>query len=298
MTDTTPTILIVDDEPFNIEIIMEYLDGEGYELRSAADGQDAVDQLTAEPDAFDLVLLDRMMPVMDGMEALDRIKHDPDLKELPVILQTALAANQDIAEGMKAGAYYYLTKPFEEETLRSVVATAIEDRLRYLASQQSVSTTTDKQQLLSQGQYSLSTLEEAREIASLLSGLCPEPQRVVVGMSELLINAVEHGNLGISYEEKGRLKEDGNWQEEVERRLGLPEYSSKRVTVEMHKEDDRITFIISDEGNGFDYDNFLEMDPERAFDNHGRGIAMSRMLSFDELEYLSPGNRVRVSVNL
>lgn len=298
MADNTATILIVDDEPFNVEIIMEYLEDEGYELKTAEDGLDAWNQLETDPHAFDLVLLDRMMPNMDGMEVLAKIKAHPVLLEVPVLLQTALASKQDIAEGMKAGAYYYLTKPFEEDTLRSVISTAVGDRLRYRSMQQQIEMTSKLDELMADGQFSFRTLNEARDMATMLSNICPDPQRVVVGMAELLINAVEHGNLGITYEEKGLLKDQGSWQNEVEKRLGMPEYRDKKVTVKMHKNNLNIDFVICDEGQGFDFSGFLEMDPDRAFDNHGRGIAMSRLLSFDYLEYLGKGNEVRVRVNL
>ena len=298
MADNKATILIVDDEPFNIEIIMEYLEDEGYDLRSAEDGLDAWNQLQAQPDDFDLILLDRMMPNMDGMETLEKIKSHPVLMELPVILQTALASKQDIADGMKAGAYYYLTKPFEEEMLRSVIATAVEDRLRYRAIQDGLDQPSLMDQLMSEGKFTFRSLDEAREVATMLSSICPDPQRVVIGLSELLINAVEHGNLEISYDEKGKLKENGNWQEEVEKRLQMPEYASRSVSVEMEKNDSFVYFHISDDGEGFDFNSYLEMDPDRAFDNHGRGIAMSRMLSFDSLEYIDKGNQVKVGVKL
>ena len=298
MADANATILIVDDEPFNVEIIMEYLEDEGYDLRTAEDGLDAWNQLEAAPEEFDLVLLDRMMPNMDGMEVLSKIKAHQILMELPVILQTALASKADIAEGMKAGAYYYLTKPFEEEDLRSVIATAVGDRLRYRSMQQQIDMESKMQQLMEDGQFSFRTLDEARDLATMLSNICPDPQRVVVGMAELLINAVEHGNLGISYEEKGSLKDEGTWLAEVERRLVMPEYRDRKVTVKMHKNDHKIDFLICDEGEGFEFADFLEMDPDRAFDNHGRGIAMSRLLSFDELEYLGKGNEVRAAVLL
>lgn len=298
MSENKATILIVDDEPFNVEIIMEYLEHEGYELRSAEDGLDAWTKLEAAPKEYDMILLDRMMPNMDGMEVLEKIKAHPVLMELPVILQTALASKQDIADGMKAGAYYYLTKPFEEEMLRSVVATAVGDRMRYRSVQEQIDMSSKMNALMSEGQFTFQTLDEARDMATMLSNICPEPQRVVVGMSELLINAVEHGNLGITYDEKGELKDQGTWNDEVEKRLSMPEYSGKNVTVKMVRDSERITFIIIDEGDGFDYNKYLEMDPERAFDNHGRGIAMSRMLSFDHLEYQGNGNQVMVTVNL
>lgn len=298
MSSDKASILIVDDEPYNIEIIMEYLEDEGYDLHSAHDGLDAWTKLEADPQSFDIVLLDRMMPNMDGMQVLEKIKAHPHLVEIPVILQTALASRQDISDGMKAGAYYYLTKPFEEENLRSVIATAVSDRMRYRAMQRKIDLSEKMDRLHADGKFTFRTLEEAREVASMLANICPDPQRVVVGMAELLINAVEHGNLGISYDEKGILKEQGKWQQEVERRLLMPEYSNKEVTVMMNRNAKSISFVIKDEGEGFNFEDYLEMAPERAFDNHGRGIAMSRLLSFDQLEYRGSGNEVQVSVKL
>lgn len=298
MSNDKASILIVDDEPYNLEIIMEYLEDEGYDLHSAHDGLEAWTKLQAEPQAFDIVLLDRMMPNMDGMQVLEQIKAHPSLVEIPVILQTALASKQDISDGMKAGAYYYLTKPFEEENLRKVIATAVDDRMRYRSVQQKVDLAEKLDRLQTEGKFTFRTLQEAREVASMLANICPDPQRVVVGMAELLINAVEHGNLGISYREKGALKEQGKWQHEVEKRLLMPKYSNKEVTVMMNKDAESIRFVIKDEGEGFNFEDYLEMDPERAFDNHGRGIAMSRLLSFDQLEYRGSGNEVQVSVKL
>ena len=298
MIDGKPTVLVVDDEPFNVEIILEYIGSENYDLKDAEDGLDAWTQLEADPEAFDVVVLDRMMPNMDGMEVLKRINAHPILKEVPVILQTALASKSDIADGMQAGAFYYLTKPFEEEMLRSVIETAVSDRQRYLTMKKKVDVTTKDHVLLLEGIYTLKTLEEATELSTTLSNACPDPQRVIIGISELLINAVEHGNLGITYDEKGELKEDGTWNEEVMKRLEMPEHKDKVVTVKVFRDDEKVNFLIIDEGNGFDHSKYLEMDPDRAFDNHGRGIAMSRMLSFDHFEYQGVGNQILVGVNL
>jgi len=298
MSLKTPTILIVDDEPFNLEIIKDFLDGQGYDLYTADDGLMALEMLEADPEKFDLILLDRMMPRMDGMELLAKLKVHPTLVQLPVILQTAMASKNDITEGMKAGAYYYLTKPFESDMLRSVVATAVDDSHRYRQMQEQIAQTMKINALMKSAEFTFKDLEQARGLATLFSNICPNPQRVVVGMSELLINAVEHGNLGITYDEKGELKEAGNWLEEVEKRLQHPDYADLEVNVKMEKQNDKIVFLITDQGEGFDFNNYLEMDAERAFDNHGRGIAMSRMLSFDHLEYLGKGNQVRVEVML
>ena len=152
--------------------------------------------------------------------------------------------------------------------------------------------------LLLCSEFQLRTLLEARTLANALSGYYPQPQRVVLGISELLINAVEHGNLGISYQEKSRLLQQGGWEGEIERRLSLPENISKTVTVQLERKPHEMSLIISDCGAGFEYTNYLEISAERAFDPNGRGIAMSRMMSFDTLEYQGKGNQLVAVVRI
>jgi DNA-binding response OmpR family regulator len=287
-----PTVLVVDDEIFNLEILSEHLADEGYDVVSAEDGAKAWALLEQDPERFDTVLLDRMMPNMDGMEVLARIKGHSQLNMLPVVMQTAKAARQDVLEGLQAGAYYYLTKPFDKETMLAIVKTAVDDYRSYRTIQDEAAKTVRTLSLLNQGQFAFRTLDEARDLATLLANASPQAGKAVIGLSELLINAVEHGNLGITYDEKSELNERGEWEAEVLQRLALPENCNKQVVVSFEVDDDEIRFLISDEGPGFDWDSYLEISPERAFDNHGRGIAMARMLSFDRVEYLGNGNQV------
>ena len=106
---------------------------------------------------------------------------------------------------------------------------------------------------------------------------------------------MEHGNLGVTYDEKSKLMQENLWPREIERRLSLPENRDKFVEVFFESRDDEISIRIRDQGRGFDWEPFLEIDPDRAFDSHGRGIAMARILSFHTLEYVGCGNEVRVT---
>lgn len=293
-----PTVLIVDDEPFNLEIIEEYLEDMPFDLETAEDGQEAWEMLEANPNAYDAIILDRMMPRMNGLEVLQRVKKHPVLRSVPVILQTGMAAQEDILDGIKAGAYYYLTKPFKEDMLTSVLSTAMEDRKRYLEAQEQSDVTTRTFGLMSNASFRFQTLEAASDLATVLANAFPEPKRVVIGMTELLVNAVEHGNLGITYKEKSDLRNNDRWDDEIAHRLALSENKDKYVEVTYHRSDERIEVIIKDQGTGFDWQNYLEMDPARAFDTHGRGIAMSKMLSFDQIEYRGCGNEVAAAVFL
>ncbi|MBF0530659.1 MAG: ATP-binding protein, partial [Deltaproteobacteria bacterium] len=126
---------------------------------------------------------------------------------------------------------------------------------------------------------------------------CPDPGRTVTGLQELLINAVEHGNLGITYAEKTKLVIEGTWITEVKRRLSMDCYRQRSAVVEFERHPTELVLTIRDEGFGFDYQCYLNFDPERVLDPNGRGIALARMVSFDELEYQGMGNTVQVRIN-
>ena len=298
MSNNKSRILVVDDEALNIEIILGMLEGENYQFDVARDGVEAWELLESNPEAYDVVLLDRMMPRMDGMEVLRRVKNHDQLRHIPIILQTAMDSRQNFVEGIRAGAFYYLVKPYDGEVLVSVVRTAVRDSQQYKSIRESMRETTRTLGLMHGGSFRFRTLAEARALATLLAGACPNPDGVAMGLAELMINAVEHGNLGITYAEKSALNEAGRWEAEVEHRLLLEGLSSRRVEVEFTREADAIRITITDQGPGFDWDNYLTLSPERALDNHGRGIAMAKLLSFSELEYHGRGNQVAVTILL
>jgi DNA-binding response OmpR family regulator/anti-sigma regulatory factor (Ser/Thr protein kinase) len=298
MTEAETRVLVVDDDPMSVELILEHLEGPGYAITTAGDGLEAWEILQERPEDFDVVLLDRMMPRMDGMEVLTRIKSDARLKPLPVIMQTAVADRPEIIRGIDAGAYYYLTKPFEGEVLESMVRAAAYDYDRYRELLTEVHEQAAILTLLSYGVFEYRTLEEATALGTYLANACPDPERVVLGLNELLMNAVEHGNLEISYEEKSRLHMAGKWRDEIERRLESKEYGDRHVTVRFEREADRVTVSIRDQGPGFDPAPYLEIDPTRVFDSHGRGIAIANLLSFDSLRYRDSGREAVAAVNL
>src|SRR5216684_4654247 len=113
------TILVVDDDPKIVRVVEINLTREGYRVRTAADGEEALAAVAQERP--DLVLLDVMMPRMDGFETLKRLKADPVSADILVVMLTARAQDEDVFEGYGTGAQWYLTKPFEPEELRRVV---------------------------------------------------------------------------------------------------------------------------------------------------------------------------------
>ena len=226
------------------------------------------------------------------------MKADPRLADIPVVLETGLGDHQAVREGLAQGAYYYLVKPFQPEVLLAVTQAALRQKRELQAMQESVRSAERPLALLQTGLFHFRDLEEGRLLANYLARACPDPERTILGLQELLTNAVEHGNLAISYAEKGVLLLDDAWEAEVRRRLSLPEYRDRYVAVDFRRSGDGLHFVISDQGEGFDWAKYLEFSTERAFDIHGRGIAMASQVSFDALEYQGRGNRVAAMVRL
>ncbi|HSD36455.1 MAG TPA: response regulator [Rhodocyclaceae bacterium] len=290
----TTSLLIVDDEPINLEIIGEFLEGEPFALTLADSGEAAWGFLDQNPSGYNAVVLDRMMPGMSGIDLLRKIKADPRMEHLPVIMQTAAAAAEQVAEGLAAGAYYYLIKPYERTTLLSIIRSALDHLTRWDDLTQRMSHNVLALNLATEAQFSVRTLDEARAVAGLVAQVAAEPEMAVMGLAELLVNGVEHGNLGIDFAGKSRLKYEDGWSKEVERRLSLPENQHKRVRLHLQTCAEGWQVTISDDGNGFDWPSFLEVAPERAFAPNGRGIVLARKLAFTRVTYLGNGNRVEV----
>ena len=291
-------VLVVDDEQLNLFIIEEFLEQEDIELEMHSNPLEAWDSLIAPDSNFSLVVLDRMMPELDGMELLRRMKREARFADIPVIMQTAASSPDQVREGLEAGAYYYLTKPYEPEALISIVRAALEDRRARGQLRSRAARLEEAQKLIRSVEYRFVTLEDVSSLVPVLAGMCPVPDVAAPGLSDLMVNAVEHGNLGVTYQEKSLLKWEGDWEAEIRRRLALPQFCERFATVRIERNADSVVFTITDQGDGFEWQKFLSFDPDRAFDPNGRGIAMAKMMSFSALDYEGRGNIVVARVNL
>ena len=121
-----PKILIVDDEPFNIDYLEQELDELDYVTIAAANGGEALVKVISDPP--DLVLLDIMMPVMDGFEVLSRLKSDPSTRDIPVIIISAANNLDSVVKGIQMGAEDYLPKPFEPTLLKARILSCLEKK--------------------------------------------------------------------------------------------------------------------------------------------------------------------------
>lgn len=122
-------VLIVDDNPQNAELLEAYLDGLGYEIRTANDGAEALASVEQAPP--DLILLDIMMPRISGFQVCERLKDSPATRDIPIIMVTALNEEGDIERAVESGANDFLTKPVNKVELVTRVKSLMEvGRLR------------------------------------------------------------------------------------------------------------------------------------------------------------------------
>src|SRR5689334_6540212 len=121
-------ILVIEDEPANIQTLSTLLKERGYQINIATNGRQALEVL--ERIRPDLILLDIMMPEMDGFETCRRIKASPDWRDIPIIFLTAKTDTADIVRGFELGAVDYVAKPFNSHELLARVNTHLTiDRL-------------------------------------------------------------------------------------------------------------------------------------------------------------------------
>ncbi len=293
-------MLVADDDSACLNLISRFLENEDCEMVLTRNGIEAWELLQSTKYEFDVAILDRQMPGLDGIEILQKMKKNERLSSIPVIFQTGLINVDDIRDGMQEGAYYYLTKPYERRSLISIVDAAVSESFRkkqLLSDMNNVSSLAANITTLN-GHMVFQRLTEIPNIACALANICPEPEKTVSGLSELLINAVEHGNLEISYYDKKKFLMDNVLFKEIDNRLQLDAFSERKVNVFWEKDEQEIRFIIKDEGKGFNPEKYLELDPNRATHPHGRGIAMAKMLSFTDIEFLGCGNHVVATIKI
>ncbi len=119
--DATATIMLVDDTPANLSVLIDYLNHFGFEILIATDGEGAL--TAAKAGQPDLILLDIMMPGMDGYQTCQCLKQDRSTKDIPVIFISALSESMDKVKGFSVGGVDYITKPFQQDEVLARVTT-------------------------------------------------------------------------------------------------------------------------------------------------------------------------------
>ncbi|MDV7338699.1 ATP-binding protein [Terasakiella sp. A23] len=289
------TVLVADRDAVK-EDVLDYLDPENYAIRHVCSLDDA--QVLLEDDTFSVntVIFSISPDNPDFDRDLRKLKRKEKAKYVPFIgiLEDVSMADQFSRQPF----FHVLEMPLDQRTLCHTVDAALADFKRYKALLSDVKSRTSAIGLIKSGKFRLQTLQQAEALTTMLSLACPEPGIIALGLSEILVNAIEHGNLGISYQLKSTLLEKGTWNEEIDKRLASDDYKDRFVEIRFDRTETRIDIIVTDQGDGFDWRKYVEKDPSNHSEKHGRGIAIAINMGFDSVIYNEKGNQVTASVNL
>lgn len=284
------TVLVVDDSPLDRKIAGTIVESENMRAVFAEDGQDALDKIDHEKP--DVVLTDLQMPIMDGLELVRMMKQKHPT--IPVILVTRAGSEEIAVEALRLGASSYVPKRNLKRDLGRVLDMVLS----------AVKTLQEEERVKDFLQHSESYFvigydpEAPKALINHLqnslsqNNACNESDRLRVGtaLAEALANALDHGNLELD----SKLREDevSAYRQEGAERASQEPYKNRRVHVTARMKPGEATFIIRDEGPGFDPGNLPDpTDPENLLKASGRGVMLIRTF-MDEVSYNDSGNEI------
>lgn len=184
-------ILIVDDNPTNLNVLFEYLEESGFEVSVAKSGQIALQQIKHAPP--DLILLDVMMPGMDGFETCRKLKSDKTTRSIPVIFMTALTDTVDKIKGFLAGGEDYITKPLQHEEVLARITAHLRVRKLEKTLHRREKALKDKERQLSVKNRQIEELEQCKQtFFSYISTELQQPIDSILGFSRMILENLEH----------------------------------------------------------------------------------------------------------
>jgi len=291
-------VLIAEDDPISQKLLVACVEAAGYSCRAAENGQKALELFNQE--RADLVLTDVHMPVMDGFSVLRTIREQD--QQTIVIIITSEKSIEMVESALVHGANNYLQKPIDAGQLTKLLnkyARIVADRRAGGRIERMI--TDHSFRIVIENEVEVTT-----RVAQVLIDECKvdfsdtERLDIILGLDELLTNAIEHGNLGITQEEKEKaILQDDGLHKLHRTRADDPRRQRRRVSIEYIYQKGRFCeWVIMDEGNGFDWKKTRNpLEDASLYRPTGRGIFLSKIV-FDKLEYRGRGNVVCVRKNL
>jgi len=289
-------ILIVEDDYGSREYLLNLINLEGYEVRAAVNGEEGL----AEYKSFDpdIIISDIQMPVMDGLEMLNILRRDKS--DTIFIITTAFGSEDYAIEALRLGANNYLKKPIKRKSLMGLI-----NKYKLIIDSHTLAKVAQGE--LVKKDMTLEFRTDINHIPAIIGQLVSElgvklddseVTNIELGLDELITNSVEHGNLGITFDEKVEASNNNTILELYAEKMKNKKLAKRKIKVKYKLRPKYIEWLITDEGKGFDWK--LIPDPTKGaqlMELIGRGIFITNFL-FNEMEYLGKGNKVRVRKNL
>lgn len=289
-------VLVVEDDETAREYMVATIESLGHETASASDGIEGFKAFkTIQPD---VVFSDIQMPNMDGLELLEHVRiADTDVL---VIIYSAIDTPEYILKALRLKANDYLVKPVSAKAIANILekyADVLENRTR----------TREVLGLIYRRDLGMEISNKIDLLSKIVDRLMIETENALrpndrlgihLGLMEVLVNAIEHGNLAITYDQKTQAMEGAlnEWESLINSRLGAQPYKDRKVNIDFHMDRERCEWLITDQGAGFAWNKLPDPnDPENLVKcSHGRGIMLAK-LQFDEFIYLGSGNQIRLT---
>ncbi len=289
-------ILIVENNEPSREYLRVLLNREGYDVEVVSNGKDGLEAFkTYKPD---LILSDIRVPHIDGLSLLRKIRKEKS--DVFFIITTSYGSEESAVNAFKSGANDYLIKPFDSRELllrigkyeRILKGRRVEERAagdeickfvktKFLTDYNCIPAIVGK--LMSQISATIDSDDKSK---------------IEMGLNELITNSIEHGNLEITSDEKIEAYKANKFRDLCEKRMLNPKFANRIITVDFHQKEDALVWKITDQGNGFNWQELLDpTDSTRLLEPTGRGIFLTKYF-FDKIKYLGKGNIVRVKKNI
>lgn len=289
----TKTILLIDDESLVLEELGDLLRDEGYRVITAQDGDEGIDRFREHRP--EMVITDVRMPRRDGLAVVKLLR--AEAPAVPITIITGHGTEAMAIEALRAGVSDFLKKPVRLEDLLAAIE-RMEAALR-LAQRRPAAMPASVRTLEHTWTYRLGNDRESVPafVDALLQRCAPTldtrtTAEVSLALRELILNAIEHGNLGLSYEDKAEALENGTLAQVIEARRTDPALRDRVVTVTARMSQDQLSIRIADQGQGFNWRSLPDpTDPANVLSMHGRGVMLAR-LSVDDLVFNDAGNEV------
>lgn len=289
-------VLIVEDDSASLSYLEIILGKEGLNYKTATNGEEGL-ALFKEYKPH-IVLTDINMANMNGIELLAAIKKSQP--QTIVIMLTAYNSEDYVIEAMRFGANNYLKKPIFRDNIIGLLR-------KYKNIILSRNTHTKIQSFVKKHSFTMEIGNEMELLPYIINHLIEsvdlifkedECMGIRLGLDEIIINAIEHGNLNISYIEKTQAIKNNALEKLHENRRNSPEHKDKKVTISFELNENYCEWTIKDQGKGFNPS--LIPNPiltESTESLHGRGIFITQF-QFDEMEYSENGTKVRLRKNI
>jgi CheY-like chemotaxis protein len=288
-------VVIADNQAADRELISRVIHHEKLRPELCYDGKAALKALQEKADDIILVITELKLPCLNGLELMRQVHQD--LPQIPFIITTADGTRRDIIQALRQGAVDYFEKPYTIKDLSSSIR-RIRNQAEHRSQVQNIYHHLQEKKLHFEIDNQIELVRPLVDGLSQEIKLCcqvssDELPGIKMGLHELIVNAIEHGNLELTSE----LKHRHDYLEYLRKRSRESPYRERRVNIRLDLLPHQFTCIIEDQGKGFDCHQLPDPgNPDNLFKPHGRGIMMANSY-FDIFIYNDAGNQVTVGKN-